>query len=305
MIVVLTGSNDFTRAAELRKLTAAFVGEHSDFGMERIEAGDVDFGRLLESVASLPFLATRRLVILNDPSANKPLSENIEQFMDAVADTTDVIIVERKFDKRLGLYKTLKKRTDFREFNELDERGLSAWLVSEAKAHGGELNHSDANYLVQRVGPNQLLLSNELDKLLTYDSVISRTNIDLLTEPLPQSSVFELLDAAFAGNRKKAVRLYEDQRKQQVEPQAIMGMIAWQMHVLAVVKFNEKEGADQIAKAAKLNPFVVRKTLNLSKNMTRQEVKDLVGKALKLDVRLKSEMIDADDAVQHFLLTIQ
>ena len=30
----------------------------------------------------------------------------------------------------------------------------------------------------------------------------------------------------------------------------------------------------------------------------------LVGRALALDIRLKSEMIDADDAVQHFLLTI-
>ena len=83
-----------------------------------------------------------------------------------------------------------------------------------------------------------------------------------------------------------------------------MAMLAWQLHVLAVVKFNEKDSPESIAKSARINPYVVRKTFNLSRRLTQAEVKGLLGRALQLDVRLKSEMIDADDAVQHFLLTI-
>ncbi|MDQ3123090.1 MAG: DNA polymerase III subunit delta, partial [bacterium] len=258
----------------------------------------------LESVSSLPFLAKRRMIILSNPSANKSFVERIDQLLEAVADTTDLIIIERKFDRRLILYKTLKKFTDFREFNELDERSLANWLVREAKIQGGELNISDANYLVQLAGLNQLGLSHELDKLLSFDPHITRKAIEQLVEPLPQSSVFDLLDAAFAGNKQKTLALYQDQRKQQVEPQAIMGMLAWQVHVLAVVKFSEKDGPEAITKAAKLNPYVVRKTMNVTRNLTRDQVKELVSRALELDVRLKSETIDADDAVQHFLLTI-
>ncbi len=304
MITVLTGVNDFARGAELRRLIDAFVAEEGEFGLERIDAAEVDLGRLLESVLSVPFLADKRMIVLTNLAANKPLVEGIEQFLAAVADTTEVIIDEKKFDKRLNLYKVLKKQADMREFNELDERALAAWLAREAEARGGRLKPGDASYLVQRCGLDQLGLSNELDKLLAHNPEITRQMIDLLTEPLPQGSVFDLLDAAFSGNRKKTSDLYDNQRRQQVEPQAIMGMIAWQLHVLAVVKFNEKDGAEQIAKKAKLNPFVVRKTLNLTRNLTQAQVKDLVSRALKLDVRLKSEMIDADDAVQHFLLTI-
>ncbi len=304
MIIVLTGENDFLRGAELKKLTAEFAREHGDFGLERIDAAEAELGRLLDSVSASPFLAARRMVILTNISASKPVSENIEQLLSSVAETTDVIIDEHKFDKRLNLYKTLKKTTDFREFGTLDERGLSTWLAAEAKARGGELRPADATYLIQRAGLNQMGLSHELDKLLSYDSKISRQSIDLLVEPLPQGSVFDLLDAAFSGNRKKTMRLYQNQRKQQVEPQAIMGMIAWQVHILAVVKFNGKDGTDRIASEAKLNPYVVRKTMNLTRGLSQKEVKDLVSRALALDVRLKSEMIDADDAVQHFLLTI-
>jgi DNA polymerase-3 subunit delta len=304
MITVLTGANDFARKAELNKLTSAFLKEHGDFGLEKIDAGEVDLGRLLESVSSLPFLAARRMIILSDPGANKSINDNIDALLEAVADTTDLIINEPKFDKRSALYKTLKKKTDMREFAEADEHSLRQWLVSQAKERGGVLKLADASYLVQRIGASQLLASNELDKLLLYEPSITRETIDLLTEPLPQSSVFDLLDAAFSGDTKKAIKLYKEQRDQQIEPQAIMGMIAWQTHIIAVVKANEKLGADGIARAAKLSPFVVRKTLNITAKLSLPEVKKLLKQVLDLDVRLKSEAIDADDALKHLLLTL-
>lgn len=304
MVIVLTGMNDFARKAALDQLISVFVTEQGDFGLEKIDASETEFGRLLESVASLPFLANKRMIVLSNIGQNKTIAERTDDLLNAVADTTELIIDEQKFDKRLSLYKTLKKRTEFREFTELDERGLAKWLTDEAKARGGSLKPADASYLVQRAGTNQLGLSHELDKLLSFDGNITREQIDSLTEPLPQSSVFDLLDAAFQGNKKRTIELYQDQRKQQVEPQAIMGMIAWQVHVLAVVKLNESDGPEVIARSAKLNPYVVRKTLGLTRNLTQQQAKNLVGRALALDIRLKSEQIDADDAVQHFLLTI-
>lgn len=283
---------------------ADFKEAHGEFGIEQFEAGDIAFGRLLENVSSLPFLAARRMIIVRDLSANKTLIEKIEQLLDAVSDTTDLLLVEAKFDKRLTLYKTLKKRTEFIEFGELDERELAKWAVSYVAENGGSLKANDATHLIARVGINQIGLKHELDKLMSFNANISKVTIELLTEPLPRSSVFDLLDAAFSGDKKRAMSLYEDQRKQQVEPQAIMGMIAWQLHILAVVKFNEKDGPETIARNAKLNLFVVRKTLGITRRLSQAEVKDLVGRALALDVRLKSEALNADDAVQHFLLTI-
>lgn len=304
MILVLTGANDFARQSELKKLTTAFIKNYGDFGLEVIEAGTVDFGRLLESVSSLPFLAARRMILLQDPGANKALTEKVDTLIDAVADTTDLLIVEPKFDKRLTLYKTLKKKTTIKEFSELDDRALATWLVNEAKVRGGALPLADAQYLVERVGNNQMGLHNELEKLLTYQPVITRAVVDLLTEQAPHSTVFDLLDAAFSGNHKRALDLYKEQRAQQVEPQFIMGMLCWQVHILAVVKANLKLGPAGIASAAKINPYVVNKTMNLTRNKSIADIKELVKRVVDLDKSLKSETIDADDALQHLLLTV-
>jgi DNA polymerase-3 subunit delta len=304
MIITLTGSNELLLRDELRRIVSEFTTTHGDFGLERLNAEETDFARIIESVQSLPFLADKRLVVLTSPLANKELADKIEKLLASVNDQTELVIVEPKFDKRSSLYKLLKKDTDFKELNDLDERGLSAWLIEQAKAQGGSLAASDANYLVQRVGTNQLKLSNELAKLLLYSPTISRATIDLLTEQLPQSTVFALLDAAFAGQTKKVLQLYQEQRRLKVEPQAILAMLGWQLHVLAVVKTAGERSVEAIAKEAKINPFVVRKTQTIAKRISLAELKKHIHTTLILDVRLKTELLDADEALQNLLLSL-
>ncbi|HUY85071.1 MAG TPA: DNA polymerase III subunit delta [Candidatus Dormibacteraeota bacterium] len=304
MIVTLAGENSFRLQAELNGLLEVFLGVHGGLALERIDGQEADFDKIREALTGLPFLAARKMVVLRAPSANKQFTESFEQLLNDTVETTDLILVEPKLDKRMAYYKLLKKKTDFREFPELDAGGLARWLVESARAGGGSLGLADASYLVERVGPNQQLLSNELDKLLLYDSNINRRNIDLLTEPTPQSTIFQLLEAAFAGRSEQALKLYAEQRALKVEPPQIVAMLAWQLHVLAVIKAAGDRSADEIAREAKLNPFVVRKSQGIARGLTLAEVKELVSDLLKIDVASKRTSIDSDEALQNYLLAL-
>jgi len=85
---------------------------------------------------------------------------------------------------------------------------------------------------------------------------------------------------------------------------AIIGMIAWQLNILAIVKTAGDRSVDEIAKAAKLNPFVVRKSMSVANKLSLAQLKKLIKDCAELDVRLKSEPINADDAIQNLLLQI-
>ncbi|HSX44474.1 MAG TPA: DNA polymerase III subunit delta [Candidatus Saccharimonadales bacterium] len=304
MIVTLTGSNHFALNEERRKLTGEFLKEHGDLALERLDGEEASYDRIVEAAQSLPFLASKKMVILRNPGVQKQFQENIQELLKNVTDTTDLIIIEPKLDKRISYYKTLKKQTDFRQFDQLEARDLARWLVDQAKEQGAGLQLADANYLVERVGPNQELVAHELEKLISFDANVTHQSIDLLTEPTPQSSIFELLDAAFAGNKKRTIELYKEQRALKVEPQQIVAMLAWQLHVLAVVKTAGDRPSGEIAREAKLSPFVVQKTQGIARKLSMPEVKKLIRDALRLDIRLKSQGIDADEALQYFLLTI-
>lgn len=304
MIVTITGANDLLRRSELDKLVDAFKAEHGDMAIERFDGEETSSDRMVESVQSMPFLSSRKLVVLREPGKQKAFSEAITKVLQGIADTTDLIIYEPKLDKRGSYYKTLKKETDYRELAELDAIGLGKWAVQYVADQGGKITGSDAKLLIDRIGINQRLLQSELDKLLAYDETITKQTIELLVEHLPQSTVFELLDAAFAGNTTKVFDLYREQRALKVEPQAILAMLAWQLHVLAVVKAGSPRTPDEIAKESKLNPFVVRKTQGIARRLSLEQIKLLVSELLTLDMQLKSISIDADEALQLYLLKL-
>jgi DNA polymerase-3 subunit delta len=304
VIIALSGENSFGRQRELDGLVRAFVAEHGDLALERLDGEEADFGKLQESLTSLPFLASAKLVVLRTPSKNKQFVEKFEQLLVELPETTALIIVEPKLDKRLSYYKFLKQKTDFRDFPELDINGLARWLADTAKTRDGSLNLNDARYLAERVGANQQLLANELDKLLLYDPKITHQTIDLLTESTPQSTIFQLLEAAFAGNPRRTLELYAEQRALKVEPPQIVAMLAWQLHVLAVIKTAGDRPADQIAQEAKLNPFVVRKSQAIARQLQPSQLRGLISDLLEIDTAAKSTAIDSDEALQHYLLKL-
>lgn len=304
MIITLAGENSYALQNELAQLVEAFVAKHGDLALERIDGQEADLAKISEALNSLPFLASRKMVVLRQPGSNKQFAEQAEHIFAEVPETTDVIVVEPKLDKRLSYYKFLKTKADFRDYLELDAAGLVNWLVAAAKSDGATLSSNDARFLVERVGTNQQLLSNELAKLILYNSQITKQIIELQTDPTPQSTIFQLLEAAFAGQPKTVLRLYAEQRALKVEPPQIIAMLSWQLHVLSILKTAGERTIDDIAREAKLNPFVLRKSQTIARQLSRQRLKLLISDLLTIDVRGKRTNIDVDEALQHYLLSL-
>jgi DNA polymerase III delta subunit len=304
MIRVLAGANSFGLQHDLQKIVSKFVAEQGDLALERVDGEEASYERIAEAVHGLPFLASKKLVVLRAPSAQKKFVEEAEKLLADVPETNDIIIVEPKLDKRSVYYKYLKKNTELTEYAQPDENGMAAWLQREAKARGGSISSNDARYLTERVGASQQLLSNELDKLLLHDEKVTRQGIDLLTEATPQSTIFQLLEAAFAGNTQQAFKLYAEQRALKVEPQQIIAMLGWQLHVLALVKTAGDRSADVIAIDAKMSPFVVRKSQNIARYLSLADLKSLISDLLRIDTRSKRTALDLDEALQHYFLKL-
>lgn len=305
MITVLTGDNSWARQRELAQQVAAFVKANGELGLERLDGSEADFARMSEALTSLPFLAPKKMVVLKNPGASKEFVEQYENLLKNIPETTDLILVEAKLDKRSSLYKFFKKSTDYKEYNQLDSARLASWLVQEAKENGGELSVVSAAFLVERTGENQQKLASELEKLLTYNPKISKENIALLVETTPHSKIFDLLDAAFAGNTKHALELYDEQKALGVAPQEIIAMLAWQLKILAIIKAGKDRPADQLAAEAKLNPYVVRKSSGIARRLTFEQIKHYVSELLALDISLKRTTINADAALSQYLLTLK
>lgn len=304
MIVCLTGPNSFQLSQEVQKRIQKFTAEHGDLSLQRIDGEVAELPQIQESLMALPFLTSKKMVLMRAPGSNKLFVERVEILLAQIPDTTDVIIVEPKIDKRSAYYKFLKKNTEFMECSELDGNGLAAWLVRITKDRAGHISSNDARYLIERVGPNQQMLSMDLEKLLLHNVQVTRKTIDMLTDPTPQSTIFQLLEAAFANDAKRALALYQEQRALKVEAPQIIAMLAWQLHIITIIKAADNRSSAEIAKAAKLSPFVVQKSAAIARYLSLAQLKQLITELLDIDLKSKRSNLDMDEALQNYLLKL-
>jgi DNA polymerase III delta subunit len=202
MIVVMIGSNSFALHAGLHQVIDEFVDKYGD-SIERFDASEItNADGVLDAVRSVSFLEPRKLVIVRDFSQNKDVIDKIESIIEQTAETTDLILIDSKLDKRTSMFTYLKNNTEIRKFDDLKPYELENWLKSEAKQRKIIIGSNEIRFLIERVGQDQQLLSQELTKLSLSNNEITSRLIEELTEPTPQSKVFDMLDALFAGNLK-------------------------------------------------------------------------------------------------------
>jgi DNA polymerase III delta subunit len=304
MIKVLVGPNRFALQKSLQKSKSEFAKKHGDLAIESFDAEEVELDVIQEALKSISLFTPQKMVVVHSLSANKQATENIEKIINSTPEHTEFLVVEPKPDKRSTYYKALKNHTDLQEFSELDEHQLVDWLTSEAKSLGGDLSRADAQYFIKRVGARQGKLYHELLKLIDYNQRINRETIDLLTEENPENTVFELLDAAFAGHLSRTLQLYENLRKSDVQPPMIIGMLAWQMHLVALTAAAGDRSIGQIAKESGAKPYALQKSQRLAKIMGAHQIKSILADLESLDLKLKTESIDADAALKNLFSKI-
>jgi DNA polymerase-3 subunit delta len=305
MTAAFTGTNSFQIRAHLNERIAGFVKEYGDLALEKLDGLEASYEQILGAVESLPFLATKKMVVVYDLSANKQGSEALEQIIERAGDTTELIIAEAKLDKRGVYYKQLKKLTDFKEYNELEEADLASWLTAEATAKKATLSRGDAQYLVRRAGADQMRLSRELEKLVQYEPMITRGTIDLLTDENPSSTIFNLIDSVFSGDLSRALSIYDEQRQQKIEPQAIHGMLVWQMHAVAIAATAPPNASpNEISKSSGISPYVIQKSQRIAGKMGRPKIIKFMRLLRDIDYRGKHEVLDYDEALRYAIISL-
>lgn len=302
-VLTLTGSNTFLLQQAVRQKIADFEQQFGDFAVERIDVSTIDTGRFLEALGSAPFLSSERLVVAQGITQNSDLSAAIAHVLAGVSEGTTLLLVEPKLDKRGLLYKTLKQKTEYLEFGELDERQLATWASAYAGEQQARLSISTARALIARVGMSQELLAREIEKLALYSQDIDQQTIEVLTEVSPQVTAFELIDALFRGDTARASNLYDSLRELREEPQKILGLIIWQAHALVVAKLGVKENQADLAKQTGVSAYTLQKSAQLTRKQTLPQLRKLIRDLLDLDISLKTTTLDADESLRTYIAT--
>ena len=301
MVITIAGDNALVKKHELSKLVNDFIKTNGDQSVHRYDGSEVSFQEIYDATSSVSLFAQATLVVVKNPNENKELEEKIEPLVESISEETTLVLFFTNVDKRSKLYKYLKKATVFQEHNELKEHELIGWLQEVVNARKGQADRSSLGYLVDRVGADQFLLRNEIDKLLSYDKTVTRESIDKMVEKQPRDTIFELLDLALQQRTEQALEKYRSLRANRVEPHYVLSMLVWQMNNLALVKTAQGQSTDEIAKSTGVSPFVLKKAAQMSSGISLAQLKKLYSVVEEADYKLKSAAYDADQVVEQLI----
>jgi DNA polymerase III delta subunit len=298
MITALTGDNSFAIRDELTKLINQFSGS-----AERIDGTSLEVRQLPDLLMGGTLFASERLVIIRELSQNSVIWPVFSDWLERVADTTHLVLVDEKPDKRTTAYKALKAGGAIKDFAAWGERDMSAaviWVSERAEQSGLKLDKKSAQHLVARVGVDQWQLASAVEKL-SFVEAITPDIIDEHIDAQPSGNVFLLFELALEGKRQQLHQLLRTLELTE-EPYKLFALLSSQAFQLLAVALDD--GTRQPAKDFGIHPYVVSKLSRHAKRVGGDGARRIVRAFAKADTDMKRSRAEPWLLIERALMAV-
>jgi len=211
------------RAAEI------FGGDGGDFNCDVFRAGEDSVDDIVISAATVALFGGRRLLVVLDAGLfKKNHIAGLERLFEQAGESSCVLFLAPKVDKRTGIFSAFKKRKLPCLSAEVTERETPAWVSSQARNLGVEIEDAAAAYLVERVGVDLLVLRRELEKIsLSGRRSISTADIDEYLTAERDVSPFDLTRVLEQGRPSEVLGILSRLLDGGQEPSSLVGVLRW------------------------------------------------------------------------------
>ena len=314
----LFGNDEFAITRKLKEFEADFTDPTSaDMNTARLDARSLSEDDLNNAVNAMPFLAKRRLVLLQNPSSkynNPSARKKFFAFLEKTTETTRLVMYEsvepRDADKH-WLVKWAEKNSKLiqtRVFMLPRLRDMTGWIVNETKNQGGKIEPRAAEMLKDMVGVETRQAGMEIAKLLAYvnwSRPVTVQDVEAVCVVTSQQSVFDFVDALANGNGKAAQHLLH--RLLETEDDfSLWGMVIRQFRLLIQAReiLDARGNQNDVARALGVHPFVAEKAAQQAARFSIESLEYIYRKLLTIDEGVKSSQLTLDLALDTLVVEL-
>ncbi len=301
---LVAGSEPLLRDDAVAALERAVLADGPrDFNLDRLEVGRATPGRLEEALSTLPLMGGRRLVVLRESEGRGGRIESgwgdaIEAALGRGDSDAVLVILATKIDKRTRWVKSFRDPAAHVDCEAPKRpREIAAFLAEEAARQGLELDPDAAGLLGERIGPQLLLLRQELEKaslLAGPGARVERSHVERAVATVAEEPIWDLTDAIGQGRSADALDQLSRLLAQGAAAPAVLGALA--SHFRRLVRTGHGE---RVAGA----PFVVRKLEQQARRYPPQRLVSCLRAIHRADVELKGgSVLPPERALEQLVL---
>ncbi|MFN8495159.1 MAG: DNA polymerase III subunit delta [Caldilineaceae bacterium] len=329
MVYLLLNCDEYLAAERMAEVKAALGdAEMADLNTTVLEGERVRAADLLAQASMMPFLAVRRLLVVNgyldqldkrmaaskspESAAYSEAAQLLEE-LPHVPDTCDLVLIDGNIDKRRHLWKGFSlpqtEKSPARKLGGLETlikgqqvklealdtpeaKTLPNWIQNRAKARKIAIDGRAVQMLADFVGPNLRQLDNELEKLSTYtgNRPITVDDVKLLVSDASEALIWDLTDALSQRSTRNAIHSLYELRRGDVNPFYLLTMITRQYRILIKVKEAMRHGGNEFDVAGRIGekPYSAKKAMAQANKYSFQELETVMDQLLTADYAMKT-----------------
>jgi DNA polymerase-3 subunit delta len=324
-IYIFDGDDEFAINESVTKIHDRLGDANiAEMNTTRLDGHTCTLPQVADAVATIPFLAPKRLVILSYPTArlkDKQQQENFINFLNTDKLTAKLILVDYDFltpdrDRRDGKLNWLEKwavapeqarRVFIRHHAQPSGPSMVRWIQDHAKSLGGQFTPQAAVTLANQVGDDTRTAAQEITKLLTYVNYsrpVDPDDVEHLTPLTAKVGDFDLVNALRDKDGCKAQALLHRSMEED-DPLRIFQSIVYQVRTLIVARdvIDDHGTVNDFPKSLKISYYPAKFAMESVHRFPAEFLDNIYHRLLDLDDEIKTGRIAADLALE--LLVIE
>lgn len=279
-----------------------------DFNYDRFMAPEATPAQVRDAVEMLPAMAERRLVIYKNVDALKDDAwEGLMPSIESPIDSTCLILVANKIDKRKKIFKTLMSHAVVVELKKPFENQVPTWIDYIAGMHGIAMNNEAISAMQQLVGSNLSEINNEMQKIRASIGDRKNATIEDVMRVVSKArieSVFNLTDAIAKRDRAQALLCLANLLENGQNESGIVSLILRHVRILAQVREGQKKGLSsfKLSQSVGVPEFFMKQYLSQSRAWDEKKINFTVKALYETDKALKSSPIASHIWLENFVV---
>lgn len=301
-------------------IDVALDGTINDFNFKKFKASDISVDSLEEFIEVLPFLSSKKCVVVSDLEIEKfnvIEIKKLKEIVSKIPETTVLIISQSNIDASIyksskwnSFIKLVEKHGNAVNLKKLSRLSLEKQIINWVKKLNLNISQNSVEKLIEYCGDDLLNLRSELEKLSAFadNGEITEDDIELLVSKKAEANVFDLTKAVSQNNYDRALKILHVLLEKKEEPVAILSLLANNYIDMYRVKVAKNSGVptNKIAELFDYKRKEFRLTL-ASKACDNYSLKDLrkyISFLKGIDLKLKSSKDDNKILLEELLVKL-
>lgn len=311
-VYVIFGPEELGKKEALDQLREAVgMPELVDANTTLLKAQGLSLQQLQDACGAMPFLAERRLIIVEgllaqaeelqgqrtrgrgarSQKSRQEAWEDLPQMLGKLPPTTILVFLESAVPKTNPLLQSVAPLAEVREFQPPAGDALRNWIRARVANVGASISPAAVDMLGELVGGDLWALQGEIEKLALHagEQGIEEQDVEALVSNSREVSIFRAVDAILAGQTGQALQLFEGLRQGGAEIGYIFTMIARQLRFVLVAQELQRGGVPRAEFGARLGAqdFAVRIVLEQARKYTAAQLEGMYRLLVETDWAIK------------------